>query len=405
MPAHSAWDKPLHFYILIENKASPTIEVHVSRNHRIRWGFLQRLVYASVFFTAAASSAIQLPAGFSQTTYVDNFPHGTTMTFAPDGRLFVCAQSGGVFVVKDGAVPEKPLFAVDADEQGEHGLNGLAFDPDFAHNGYIYVYYTAKTPSIHHRISRFRLENDVAGPESIIWEMDPVGTSIFHMGGMLRFGPDGKLYVGPGDNGGYPFVDNAQRLTNLFGKILRLNPDGTIPGDNPLLAVTTGKQQAIWAYGLRNAYSFDFHPRTGRMLIGDVGGTEWEEINEGLAGHNYGWPTAEGPSTDPKFTAPLHAYHHGPVTSDTEGCAISSGAIYAPAKGQFPASYQDQYFFIDYCNNWLHVMDPKTHAVSSFGKGLAANPTILRVGPDGALYYMSRWEEGIYRIAFTGRSK
>src|SRR5437867_3801615 len=111
-------------------------------------------------------------------------------------------------------------------------------------------------------------------------------------------------------------------LKNLLGKMLRINADGTIPTDNPFFNSTTGNNRAIWALGLRNPFTFAFQPVTGRMFINDVGQNVWEEIDDGIAGANYGWPTTEGPTTDPRFKTPLYAYQH------TGGaCAITGGAF------------------------------------------------------------------------------
>src|SRR5262249_16690151 len=126
-----------------------------------------------------------------------------------------------------------------------------------------------------------------------------------HQGGALHFGPDGKLYVALGDQtAGQP----AQDLHTLQGKILRINRDGSVPEDNPFYHATTGKYRAIWALGCRNPFTFAFQPGTGRMLINDVGGA-FEEINEGVAGANYGWGVIEhGPTKDPRFRGPIHWY-------------------------------------------------------------------------------------------------
>src|SRR5205823_6118401 len=112
-----------------------------------------------------------------------------------------------------------------------------------------------------------------------------------HNGGATHFGPDGKLWIAVGENANGA---NSQTLTNLLGKMLRINSDGTIPTDNPFYNTATGQNRAIWALGLRNPYTFTFQPGTGRMHINDVGQNTWEEIDVGVAGANYGWPSTEG---------------------------------------------------------------------------------------------------------------
>src|SRR6185436_11121568 len=162
----------------------------------------------------------------------------------------------------------------------------------------------------HNRVSRFFASGDVAlpGSEAVILELNDLSSATNHNGGALHFGPDGKLYIAVGENANSA---NAQTLDNLLGKILRLNPDGTIPLDNPFYNTAAGVNRAIWALGLRNPFTFDFQPGTGRMFINDVGQSSWEEINDGIAGSNYGWPATEGYTSTPPYRGPLHAYGHG----------------------------------------------------------------------------------------------
>src|SRR5439155_137646 len=182
-----------------------------------------------------------------------------------------------------------------------------------------------KLPTIHQRISRFTANGDVAALDSevVIFEMDDLGPSTQHVGGGLRFGHDDKLYVSTGDNAAFPDYQNSQKLTNTFGKILRINSDGSIPTDNPFYNSTMGNYGAIWALGLRNPYTFAFQPGMDRMFINDVGGDLWEEINDGIAGSNYGWRFTEGYTSDPRFLSPIFAYPHG--SGETAGCAITGG--------------------------------------------------------------------------------
>ncbi|HYC54948.1 MAG TPA: PQQ-dependent sugar dehydrogenase, partial [Candidatus Binatia bacterium] len=216
---------------------------------------------------------------------------------------------------------------------------------------------------------------------------------------------DGKLYLGVGD---HSISSNAQLKTVPFGKILRINPDGSIPADNPFYGTTTGVNRAIWVYGIRNPYTAAFDPDSGRMFINDVGAADWEEINEAVAGGNYGWPLAEGPSENPAFIDPVFAYEHG--GSPIGGCAITAGTFYSPATSQFPQSYEGGYFFADFCGRWIRWLHPQTHAPSDFVRSLPGNPSDLDVGADGSLYVLVRPAGGarqddpgaIYRIFFTG---
>ncbi len=352
--------------------------------------------------TSSTAAAPTVPSGFTDSQFVAGISGGTAMAFAPDGRLFVTEQGGRLRVVKNGVLLETPFLTVTVDSSGERGLLGVTFDPAFASNGYVYVYYTTPTPAVHNRVSRFTASGDVAaaGSEVVLFELDNLSTATNHNGGALHFGPDGKLYVAVGDNAN---GSNAQSFATLFGKMLRLNTDATIPADNPFLGSTSGKYGAIWALGLRNPFTFAFQPGTGRMFINDVGATIYEEIDEGVAGGNYGWPLCEGPQCSgatSSFLAPIYYYAHG--TGPTTGCAITGGTFYNPPSPTFPASYVGSYFFGDYCGNWIRRLDPGTgNAVSSFGADASA-PVDLRVGPDGALYYLARGASAVGRIQYSG---
>ena len=318
------------------------------------------------------------------------------MAFAPDGRIFVCQQGGQVRVIKNGVLLPTPFVSVSVDASGERGLLGIVFDPNFSTNGFVYVYYTVKTSPAYNRVSRFTAIGDraVAGSEVLLLRLNNLSSATNHNGGALHFGLDGKLYVAVGENAN---GSNAQSLSNLLGKILRINRDGTIPADNPFYATAIGQNRAIWAYGLRNPYTFAFQPGTTRMFINDVGQSTWEEIDNGVAGANYGWPITEGPTTDPRFRSPIFAYGHG--SSTTGGCAITGGAFYNPAVARFPANYLGKYFFADFCSGWIRVLDPVTRTAFAFASGIAS-PVDLQVGSDGALYYLARGGGVVVKIQF-----
>src|SRR4029077_18085868 len=159
----------------------------------------------------------------------------------------------------------------------------------------VYTYYTTPEGGAHNRVSRFTAAGDVAAPSSEVHllDLEPLSSATNHNGGALHFGPDGKLYIGVGENADGA---NAQTLSNLLGKMLRINANGSIPTDNPFYNTATGNNRAIWALGLRNPFNFAFHAGTPRLFINDVGESTYEEINDGIAGSNYGWPITEGPS-------------------------------------------------------------------------------------------------------------
>jgi glucose/arabinose dehydrogenase len=342
--------------------------------------------------TAAAAT---LPAGFTETPIASGLSSPTAMAMAPDGRLFVCEQSGTLRVVQDGALLATPFVSLSVNDSGERGLLGVAFDPDFATNHFVYVYYTTSSAPIHNRVSRLTASGDVAAAasETILFDLDNLSSATNHNGGAIHFGPDGKLYAAAGENAN---SSNSQSFTTVLGKILRLNPNGSTPTDNPFFATTTGKNRAIWARGLRNPFTFTFQPVSGRMFINDVGESTWEEINDGVAGSNYGWPTTEGETANPSFRSPLFVYQHG--GSATTGCAITGGAFFDPG-ADWPAEFQGDYFFADYCSGWIRHYDPATDAASGFASGIAS-PVDLLFRPEG-LYYLARDAGAILRIEST----
>ncbi|MEY2498029.1 MAG: hypothetical protein QOD12_1585 [Verrucomicrobiota bacterium] len=366
-------------------------------------GRTKRIWLSGVTLTIALVSsgfplaAATLPAGFTETQFGSNVGSSpTAMAFAPDGRLFVCLQGGQLRVIKDGALLGAPFVSLTVNSAGERGLLGVAFDPNFAANHFLYLYYTTSTAPIHNRVSRFTANGDVAvtGSETVLLDLDNLSSATNHNGGAIHFGPDGKLYVGVGENAN---GSNAQTLANLLGKMLRINADGTIPADNPFYSTATGNNRAIWALGLRNPYTFAFQPGTGRLFIDDVGQNTWEEIDDGIAGSNYGWPITEGPTTDPRFRSPLFSYGHG--TSSTTGCAIIGGAFYNPTVNQFPASYVGKYFFADLCSGWIRLFNPSNNTASDFASGIAT-PVGLALGPDGCLYYLAQGNGGqVFKIS------
>ncbi len=212
------------------------------------------LVAGALFFTLLVLSipvqAATLPNGFSETRVADGLGDPTAFAFAPDGRIFVTAQSGAVRVIKNGALLSTPFLTITTDNSGERGLLGIAFDPAFTTNQYVDIYYTVPGSPPHNRVSRFTASGDVAVANSEVALVDLENLSATnHNGGAIHFGPDGKLYVAVGENAN---AANAQTLNNRLGKILRVNADGTIPTDNPFYNQATGSRRSIWALGLRN---------------------------------------------------------------------------------------------------------------------------------------------------------
>ena len=209
-------------------------------------------------------------------------------------------------MIKQGVLLATPFATVTVDAEGERGLLGVAFDPNFSITPYMYVYYTVPAGGgrpVHNRVSRFTAAGDVAvsGSEVVLLELDDLTTTL-HNGGALDFGPNGKLYIAIGNDA---IGTNSRSLSTRLGKMLRVDADGSIPADNPFYLTAAGPNRAIWAYGLRNPFKFAVNPNGGdpAMLINNIGGSQFEEVNDGVAGVNYGYPHNEGYVTHPDYQA------------------------------------------------------------------------------------------------------
>jgi glucose/arabinose dehydrogenase len=357
------------------------------------------------FVCAGLAAGQSVPAGFAATPLATGLGNVTCLAVAPDGRVFIGIQGGAIRVYKAGTLLATPFYTFTVNSSGERGVIGLAFDPDFASNGNVFVHISRATPTIGGSIMRLTASPpsaDVAPAGSAVQIFD-VGTysaATNHVGGGMHFGLDGKLYIGVGDNANSA---NAQSLSTCFGKFLRINADGSIPADNPtsfagLSGAPTGNQRAIWAVGLRNPFTSGIHPDTGRLHINDVGNSAWEEINVGAAGRNYGWPTTEGDFSQPafpNFTRPLYTYSH------SVGFAIAGGVFFVPVATTFPPAYYDQYFFADYVNGWIKTLDWTTGTASDFATGFGG---IVDLGRDaaGRLLVLTRLSTGrLYQVEYT----
>jgi glucose/arabinose dehydrogenase len=334
--------------------------------------------------------AVRVPAGFQDTIVASGFDRPTAMEIAPDGRVFILEQGGKAKIVKNGQLLATPFITLSVDSRGERGLLGIAFDPDFDNEPWVYLYLTRTSPTPHNEVIRVRANGDVAsGTPEVLLVLNDLSQRTNHNGGAIHFGPDGKLYIGVGENASR---ENSQRFTNLLGKMLRINKDGSIPTDNPFRQQTDGVNEAIWAIGLRNPFNFAFNRDTGKMLINDVGEFTWEEVNEGVSGSNYGWPNTEGSTNDPRFKSPLHVYGRD------QGCSVIGGAFYdvRPAQGGFPASYRNAYFFADYCGGWVKTLDAQGRA-TAFATGFEY-PVDIKVDGEGSLWVVQREGGDLHRI-------
>ncbi len=346
--------------------------------------YLETLRSGKQGFGSGVSGPISLPDGFRIETVATGLSGATAFDIADDGRIFVCEQEGQLRVISDGRLLETPFVTIPVEMNWERGLIGVTLAPNFPRDPHLYVVYVTKEPYTHHRISRYRANGNVAAANSEVVLLKGDDQSKFgghvpagHQGGGIHFGTDGKLYIGIGEQ---TAKTPSQRFDALQGKILRINPDGSIPDDNPFLSKTTGKYQSIWAIGCRNPFTFAVRKPTGEIFINDVGG-KFEEINRGVAGANYGWPNVDhGPTDRTDITGPLHIYPEASI----------SGGDFLNQKTDWPEPYRGKYFFADFKHGWIKWIDPEQPAKShEFLSGIR-RPVDIRFGPDGSLYVLLR---------------
>ena len=363
-----------------------------------RYSFLAAML--SLLGLHAGAYAATLTSGFSERLIATGFTNPTAMAFQSDHLLFVAEQGGALRVIVDDTLLPQPFVTLSVDSTGERGLLGVAFDPNFASNNYVYVYYTTSTAPIHNRVSRFtasaaNVNVAAAGSEVQLLNLPALSSATNHNGGAIHFGSDGKLYIAVGDNANSA---NAQSLASTFGKILRIDADGAIPTDNPFFSQTTGINRAIYARGLRNPFNFAVDPTNGRVHVNDVGQDAWEEVNHLIAGANFGWPQTEGPS--PAGVAgvryPIHAYGNA-----GSNCAIAGAVFWHPISGYFPPDYVGRYFFGDYCGGFIRMLDPPNYTtVREFATGIDSLVDI-QVNMSGSLYYLTRGTGELFRVNYT----
>jgi glucose/arabinose dehydrogenase len=304
------------------------------------------------------------PARYRWAVVAQGLKSPVGMGVAPDGsgRLFILEQEGIIRLWQDGVLQPTPFLDLRprvGSRGSEQGLLGIAFHPRYGENGYFFVNYTDREGDT--VIARFQADPpssntaNLASEKILLRIAQPYAN---HNGGAVVFGLDGYLYLGLGDGGsaGDP-QNNAQSLTTLLGKILRLDVDGgdpyAIPPSNPF--ADGGGLPEIWAFGLRNPWRFHFDRQNGDLYIGDVGQNLWEEIDylraESKAERNFGWKYYEGthpyegtPPADFTFIAPIYEYGHD------QGCSVTGGVVY---RGQRLPEWDGVYLFGDYCAGWV----------------------------------------------------
>jgi glucose/arabinose dehydrogenase len=405
------------------------------------WSPLALLAVAAALVTGRgdgpSAAAMALPPDFSD-ALVASVGSPTALAFTPDGRMLITTQTG-VLRVYEGTLLTTTALDISSRvcTESERGLLGVAVDPGFTSNGFLYLYYTTDDPGdCVNRLSRFTMSGNTVSPasESILLDNIPSqGGS--HNGGDVYVGNDGNLYVAVGD-GGCDYApphgcagenDAARDMNALVGKILRITREGGIPPDNPFqgpnsVRCNTGTAddseqcREIFATGLRNPFRIAFDPNVSgtAFRMNDVGQNAWEEIDVGISGADDGWNVreghcAEGSTTDcgappPAMTNPIFDYGHA------GGCRAITGGAFVPA-GVWPASYDGAYLFADFVCGTIFRLDPVPggYERSEFATGLGSNSAVsMTFGPFGgtkALYYTTYVGGGaVRRIAYTGEA-
>src|SRR5687768_885796 len=301
-----------------------------------------------------------------------------SMNFAPDGRLFVTERPGRVRIVTPGSSSSDLALTIDdVYAQGEAGLLGLALDPDFAQNRFVYIYYSAAIGNrAVNRIVRYREVNSRLGERVTL--LDNIPAANIHDGGRLRFGPDGLLYASAGDAAD---ANLAQDVASLAGKILRLNRDGTTPRDNRF-------SSPVYTYGHRNPQGFDWHPTSGDLWAVEHGASGNDEVNAIRAGRNFRWPRIEGAATMSAMEAPVTFYN--------PAIAPSGASFY---RGQRLPQFANNLFVATLRGTHLLrlTVDTSTRRVTAQERLLEGTYGRLRdvvSGPDGYLYFCTNDRDG-----------
>ena len=381
-------------------------------------------------------------AGYTDTLVATGFTLPVGIAFLPDGRLIVIEKGGGGFTGAANAAVKvfdpmggttTTLGTIPVCAANEMGLLGVAVDPGFGANGFIYLYRTESGPTNtnadcssatgrSNEVVRVTMSGSSIGPPTVLLTGMRTDNSN-HNGGALRYNPaDGKLYVAVGDSGngdnfgcpGDPTNPYARDDNALEGKILRLNLDGTIPNDNPFFG-QVGKRGEIFALGFRNPFRIGFDPLTDNLWIGDVGDLAYEEIDivpaGTLSGPDYGWPDCEGtrPAGCPiaGTVAPIFTYAHltgdpmcPPLPIDSLGNSITGGAFGGAAYGALAGNY----VFGDFITNRVYLATVNGTRDDIVGipaiiSSSAQGPVDIVTGPDGAIYYVALNAGTVRRLA------
>jgi glucose/arabinose dehydrogenase len=340
-------------YVHWKSGTSIQLNALASGSHQVRFVLVDQAenelanTQKTLFFTIVQGAS----GAFALQQVVGGLNTPVTMATAPDGRIFVNElTTGNIRVVTPNPLPQQwslqtvPFAHIDVETGNEKGLLGIAVDPNFTSNHFIYVYYTVSGPI--NRVGRFTATttngNTVATNSTPMVIFNNIPASENHNGGFINFGPDGMLYIVVGEN---QEPDDAQRLSTLRGKILRINPNGSIPSDNPFFNSLSSPFSAIYSYGHRNSFGHTFHPHTNDLWETENGENDNDEINRIIAGKNYGWPVVAGIGNNPQFVNPIFTFT--PVIAPTGIVAIREDSVY-------PAQYFNNLLFGDFNFGQLH---------------------------------------------------
>lgn len=376
---------------------------------------------------AARLAQLTLPGGFRLDTITSNLDLPTTFAFAPDGRIFIAEKSGRVKIWKDGQLYAQPLIDIrdEVNDFVDRGLLGMAVDPDFMRNGYVYLLYAWDAPGQakdvdqprRSRLVRYTVQAEgVARPGSGVTLLDDHWNDTQnHSVGALKFDQDGYLWVSLGDGSLSAMPDKlslrAQDVNNVQGKVLRIDPKtGYGAPGNPFFDEQNPRSAAsrIWAYGMRNPFRFALHPTTTLPYVGDVGWNTYESLMIATPGANFGWPCVEGAQA-------VKVFADAPECKAMDKGALAPKALSYPHAGNnasvtagdfnlganFPPEMKGNFFWGDYSTQTMFrtVLDANGQFSQTVEFGTTTGePVDIQFGPDGALYYLSIYSGGFRRI-------
>lgn len=357
---------------------------------------MSRIRLCLSFLAVAATLPLHsLPPDFERKDWVTGLTSPLAMKWSPDGRLFVLEQAGHVRVIKEGVLLPEKYATVKTWKGHRESMLGVAFDPKFKDNGFVYLYYSEDVVQKNRitRLTSSKANPDVSEPNSEIVLLDKIGTAAYQ-GGAFFFGKDGMLYAASAHGG-------SQNLNDLGGKVLRINatayPD-IIPKDNPFVGRSDARPE-VYALGLREPFTGAADTVTGDMVVNDVGDGRSEEVNLLKKGANYGYEAGcEGICAKAGMENPWIDIPH------SVGNCITGAAFYYGHT--FPPAYRGSYFYADWGKSWIKRRDAagKLHDFDAGGGRVIQ----MDVGPDGSLYLLRiegenpPWKGAVQRVRYTG---